>query len=276
MSAITIIRGGGDLASGVALRLFRAGLKIMIFELPQPLVVRRLVAFADAVYRGQVTIEGVKGAHVKNLAQAFESLHNGEIPVLIDPDAMALQNFRNLLPDYSPIILVDGRMTKHTSEERLKLEDFTIGLGPGFIAGENCDVVVETNRGHTMGRVIWKGSAESNTGVPDIVNDRDIERVLRAPSDGILITCVEIGDHVETGQIVAQIGEQEITVPFSGVIRGLIHTGMHVPKELKIGDVDPRDDPRLCRLVSDKSLAVGGGVLEAILSKPELREFLWK
>lgn len=276
MPLITFLRGGGDLASGVALRLFRVGLRLLIIELPQPLVVRRLVSFAEAVYQGQFSVEGITARRVDDLAGAKGIMERGEIPVLVDPQAEALSELRISAPDSPPFVLVDGRMTKSSTESRMGAADLVIGLGPGFVAGENCHAAVETNRGHRLGRVIWQGAPQGDTGVPDLVINRGAERVLRAPADGILRAQAQIGDHLEPGQLVAEVAGQPVRAPFRGVLRGLMHPGLSVRQGLKIGDVDPRDDPRYCTLVSDKSLAVGGGVLEAILSRPELRPHLWE
>jgi xanthine dehydrogenase accessory factor len=272
---VVILRGGGDLASGVALRLFHAGIRLLVTELPQPLVVRRLVSFAQAVYSGQAVVEGVTACLASNLAEALSMLEKGELPVLVDPFGESLGALPAALPAGTPTVLVDARMTKQPPETAPGLASFVIGLGPGYVAGENCHAVIETNRGHRLGRVIWRGAPEDDSGMPERVIDRDTERVLRAPADGELRAIAEIGDHLEAGQLIAEVGGQAVQAPFRGVLRGLIYPGLHVWKGLKIGDVDPRDDPRYCRLVSDKSLAVGGGVLEAILSRPELRAHLW-
>ena len=272
MSLITLIRGGGDLASGLALRLYRAGLRLIITELPQPLVVRRYVSFAEAVYAGKCQVEGVTAILASDLEQAFEIISTGQIPVLVDPDAGGLSTLRAL---QSPLVLVDARMTKLPLETSLTSASLVIGLGPGCVAGQNCHAVIETNRGHQLGRVIWEGATESDTGVPDTVLSQGRSRVLRAPGQGIIQTCFQIGDHVESGQLVAEVDGLSVIAPFSGVIRGLIHPGLPVWSGLKIGDIDPRDDPRFCYLVSDKALAVGGGVLEAILSTASLRPYLW-
>jgi xanthine dehydrogenase accessory factor len=274
---IVLIRGGGDLASGVALRLYRAGLRVVITEMPQPLAVRRLVSFAEAVYSGETNVEGVAGRRVSDptdTLSVLQVLAKGKIPVLVDPQGEAIQALH-------PHVVVDGRMTKRRAELIPIAIKLIIGLGPGFIAGENCHAVVETNRGHMLGRVIWQGAPEPNTGLPEAVGDRRFERVLRAAAAGVLKPIVEIGDHLEPGQLIAEVvpedgGEaQPVLAPFKGVLRGLLHPGLPVQPGLKIGDVDPRDDPSFCSLVSDKSLAVGGGVLEAILSRPELRPQLW-
>ena len=263
MPALILIRGGGDLASGVALRLHRAGLKVLISELPQPLAVRRTVSFAEAVYAGQVTIEGVIARLVER-EQIGNTLEAGEIPVLVDPDAAILTSL-----DIS--VVIDGRLTKHPPEPLPVPVTLHIGLGPGFRAGRDCHAVIETRRSHTLGRVYWEGSVQPDSGQPE----GDPHRVLRAPANGIFASRVQIGEHVEAGQVVAEVAGEPITVPFPGVLRGLIHPGLHVTAGLKVGDVDPRDDPAMCKLVSDKALAIGGGVLEALLAKPETRENLW-
>jgi xanthine dehydrogenase accessory factor len=167
-------------------------------------------------------------------------------------------------------------MTKHLPETGIDSADLVIGLGPGFVAGENCHAVVETNRGHRLGRVIWQGTPQCDTGIPERVVDHGAERVLRAPADGVLQAYAKIGDHLEAGQPVVEVAGQPVLAPFRGVLRGLLHPGLCVRQGLKVGDVDPRDDPLYCSLVSDKSLAIGGGVLEAILSRPELRPYYWE
>jgi xanthine dehydrogenase accessory factor len=275
MTTFTIIRGGGDLASGVAVRLHRAGLKLLIVEIPQPLAVRRLVSFAEAVYAGAVLVEGVKARCVVDFPAALDVMRTGQIAVMVDPRLQVLQNLGKIDTGAELGVLVDGRMTKRPPELGKEAAPLVVGLGPGFIAGENCHAAVETNRGHNMGRVYWHGSVEADTGIPESISLRQSERVLRAPADGILLAHAEIGDHLEAGQLVAEIAGIPILAPFKGVLRGLLHPGTAATKNLKVGDLDPRDDPSFCALVSDKSLAVGGGVLEAILSRPEIRRKLW-
>ena len=268
---IVLIRGGGDLASGVALRLHRIGLRVVISELPQPLAVRRLVCFSEAVYTGEWGVEGVTARRVTDptdTLRALQVLSKGHIAVLVDPHGEAVKHLH-------PHVVVDARMTKQPVPLMSERVNLIIGLGPGFVAGENCHAAVETNRGHMLGRVIWQGAPEPNTGEPDVVANKRNERVLRAPADGELVTHAEICDHVEPGQQVAEVAGQPLLSSFKGVLRGLLRPGVPVTTGLKIGDVDPRDDPRYCTLVSDKSLAIGGGVLEAMLSRPELRPYLW-
>ncbi len=272
MALLIMIRGGGDLASGVALRLHRAGLGLLITELPQPLVVRRTVAFAEAVYRGCCQVEGVAGQQVSNLEQAFQVSAAGQIPVLVDPQAHSLVE---LSQRPQPLVLVDARMTKAPLETTLASATLVIGLGPGCVAGENCHAVIETNRGHHLGRVIWSGAGEADTGLPEALLSQDRSRVLRAPSAGLIQAQAQIGEHIAMGQVVAKVDSTSIISPLKGVLRGMLHSGLAVTAGLKIGDVDPRDDPRFCFITSDKALAIGGGVLEAILSTPALRPWLW-
>lgn len=261
---LVLLRGGGDLASGVALRLHRAGIKLVISELEQPLAVRRTVSFAEAVYEGHHTVEEVTGQLVER-DQVSAVLDADEIPILVDPAADILNHFQFL-------VVIDARLTKQTPSPLPVEVPLHIGLGPGFHAGRDCHAVVETRRSHTLGRVYWTGTAQMDSGEPE----GDRRRVLRAPADGVVLAHAKIGEHVEEGQVVATIGDQHpVTSPFQGVLRGLIHPGLHVTKGLKIGDVDPRDDPSACFLVSDKALAIGGGVLEAILTKEEIRSKLW-
>lgn len=264
MTDLIIIRGGGDLASGVALRLHRTGFQLVILELEKPLAVRRSVAFSEAVYEGEQTIEGTT-ARLVSADQFQVTIEAGEIPVLVDPQANILRN--QFLTSPQSTFVVDARMAKTTPDPLGVNVPLHIGLGPGFTAGENCHAVVETRRGHTLGRVYWKGSALADSGEPD----GDRRRVLRSSHDGVLISDTKIGESVKEGQVIAQVrpdsgGElQPITSPFSGVLRGLIRPESRVTKGMKIGDVDQRNDLTAHRLVSDKALAVSGGVLEALL-----------
>ena len=262
--ALVLLRGGGDLATGVALRLHRAGIKLVITELAQPLAVRRMVSFSEAVYEGHHNVEGITARLVEQ-NQIWATLDENEIPVLVDPDAETL-----LSNTY--YVVVDARLIK-TPPSPLPMDmPLHIGLGPGFHAGIDCHAVIETRRSHTLGRVYWNGTTQADSGEPE----GDRRRVLRAPNDGVLIATAKIGDHVEEGQVIAIISDQSPVIsPFKGVLRGLIRPGLRVAKGLKIGDVDPRDDPNACYLVSDKALAIGGGVLEAILSRAEIRNRLW-
>ena len=267
MPNLILIQGGGDLATGIAYRLHKAGLKVLITEMAQPLSVRRKVSFCEAVYDGEITIEGLTGRLVQP-DEILSSLSNGEIPVLVDPE-LTILNSQLSIP-----VLVDATLRKRAPEQFAPIQ-LSIGLGPGFSAPKNCHAAIETNRGHTLGRVYWQGSAMADTGLPESVLGIRAERVLRAPADGELIAHGEIGDHFDKGDTIAKVNKIPLIAPFDGTLRGLIRPGLIVKKGLKIGDLDPRDDPRYCTMISDKSLTLGGSVLEAILSKPDIREGLW-
>ena len=250
-----LIRGGGDLASGVALRLHHAGYKTIITELSRPLAVRRTVSFSEAVYDGEFSVEGLTGKLAGSSMEAFKLSRAGFIPVLIDPSA-------SILKEGLFSTLIDARLMKHYSDSSILSAPLVIGLGPGFTCGENCHAVVETQRGHFLGRVYWSGSASMDTGTPE----GDARRVLRAPLTGVLTTTGKIGDHFEEGQLIAQVDGQSIRAPFAGILRGLIRPGVSIEKGVKIGDIDQRNDRSYCFTVSDKALAIAGGVLEAMLS----------
>ncbi|GJQ52313.1 MAG: molybdenum hydroxylase [Anaerolineaceae bacterium] len=258
-----LIRGGGDLASGVALRLHRAGLRVLIAELPQPLAVRRTVSFCEAVYEGSQTVEGVSARLIETHQLAAWNETNG-IPVIIDPQASLLLAFR--VP-----VVIDARLVKTPPPPLPAPVALHIGLGPGFHAGQNCHAAIETRRSHTLGRVYWDAAPQTDTGAPE----GDPRRVLRAPTDGVLRSVKKIGDQCEEGELIAAVGDRTILSPFHGLLRGLIRDGLQVTKGLKIGDVDARGDVSACRLVSDKALSIGGGALEALLSQPNIRKTLY-
>jgi len=263
MKPLILLRSGGDLASGIALRLHRIGFQIVIIELEKPLAIRRTVSFSEAIYEGSQTIEGTT-ARLVSADQLQVTMEAGEIPIMADADANILRNQFLISPQTT--IVIDARLLKSEPELLGASIPLHIGLGPGFIAGENCQAVVETRRGHTLGRVYWSGSALGDTGQPD----GDSRRVLRATNNGNLIPHSNIGDHINEGQIIAEIqsvGEKnKITSPITGVMRGIIHASVEITEGMKIADIDPRDDPNACYLVSDKSLAVAGGVMEAVLT----------
>lgn len=261
---IVLLRGGGDLATGVAARLWRSGFHLVVTEIDRPLAVRRLVALAEAVYAGSAQVEELRARRAADLPAARALLGEGIIPVLVDPGADCRQ-------ELEPIALVDARMRKASPELGLDSAPLVVGLGPGFTAGVDCHAVVETNRGHHMGRVIWRGAAQGDTGVPDPVSGQEADRVLRAPANGAFEPFAEIGSLARAGDELAAVGGAPLLAPFDGALRGLLHAGVEVQAGMKVGDLDPRNDASLCSLISDKSLAAGGGVLEAMLSRPEIR-----
>jgi xanthine dehydrogenase accessory factor len=264
---LVVIRGGGDLATGVAARLVRSGFAVAVTELRQPQVIRRSVALAEAIYRGEADVEDLTARRVGSPARALDEIARGVIPVLIDPEAESL-------PDLRPVALVDARMRKRPNELGRRAAALVIGLGPGFIAGEDCHAVIETKRGHRLGRVIWEGPAEADTRSPGEVGGQAARRVLRSPADGHLEPREEIGARLAEGQLIAEIAGYEVRAPFAGVLRGLIHAEVPLTAGMKIGDVDPRNEATYCWEISDKALAIGGGVLEALLSRRDIRRCL--
>lgn len=264
-SHLVLLRGGGDLATGVAYRLHKAGFPIIVLELPEPLVVRRHVALATAVQEGEITVEDLRAVRVNSPDEARQLASTGVIPVLVAPDLPTSFLHSSLATRHSSLILVDARMAKRNLGTTIDQAPLVIALGPGYTAGVDCHAVIETNRGHRLGRVIWHGPAEANTGTPGIVAGKGAERVLRAPAAGVVHWRKEIGDRVRAGELLGEVAEQPLIAPFDGVARGLIAPGTQVPAGLKIGDIDPRGDVAACFTISEKALAIGGGVLEAVL-----------
>lgn len=252
-----LIRGGGDLASGVAICLYRAGFPIVITELPQPLSVRRTVSFSEAVYEGATRVEEVEAQLIDNPDDIENILKQKKIPVLVDPESQSVDVIH-------PKVIVDARMKKCPQVIRNWSDIFLVGLGPGFLAGKDCDVVIETNRGPNLGIPIWKGSAEPDTGIPALVNKIGIDRVIQAPVSGVLNPQKKIGEIVRQGDLVAMIDHHPVNAKITGLVRGLLREGLTVKEGMKIGDIDPRLDTSLCSKVSDKALIIGDGVLRAI------------
>jgi len=252
------VKGAGDLASGTIHRLRRAGFAVVASELPQPLALRRTVAFAEAVYAGSIEIEGLTGVRVGTVAEARAALAQGRVPVLIDPDG-------TLLRALQPTALIDATLAKHPTGIRLTDAQIVLALGPGFEAGVDAHAVIETNRGHNLGRVYLRGCAELDTGVPGNIGGYTSDRLLRAPADGPLMAQYAIGDLVSAGEVVATVGEAPMRAAISGVLRGLAHDGLVVHQGMKVGDIDPRAQREHCFSISDKSRAIAGGALEALL-----------
>lgn len=256
---LVLIRGAGDIATGIALRLYRAGMQVVMTDLPKPTAIRRTVSFSEAVLQGQTVVEGITGRCV-SVEEVPETLKAGEIPVLADPDCKC----REVL---EPQVLVDAILAKRNLGTAITDAPVVIAVGPGFTAGEDCHAVVETMRGHYLGRVIWKGSAQPNTAVPGLIGGYAGERVLRAPADGIFRQVLKIGSQVQAGDVAGFVGEEPMLCTIGGILRGILPDGTPVYRGMKAGDVDPRCQKAHCYCASDKALAVGGGVLEAILQK---------
>lgn len=255
---LVIIKGGGDLGSGIAARLHRAGFRLLITELPQPLAIRRSVAFASAIYQQRITVEDITAQLVQSDDEIRAAWDRNFIPVQIDPAARAIERWQ-------PRAVVDAIMAKRNTGTRLTDAPIVVALGPGFVVGQDCHAVVETQRGHNLGRVYYSGSATADTGIPGRVGDQDALRVVRAPVDGIWRAARQIGDRVTAGEIIAYVNQTPVCAQIAGVVRGLLADGLMVSAGLKVGDVDPRGVVEYCFTISDKALATGGGVLEAIL-----------
>jgi xanthine dehydrogenase accessory factor len=253
-----LVRGGGDLASGVAWRLHQSGFKVVITEISEPLAVRRKVSFCEAVYEGQSVVEGVKAVLVKGPEEVDRVWNQGFIPVLVDPDALCRHSIK-------PEVIVDAILAKKNLGTSAKDAPLVVALGPGFEAGRDAHFVVETQRGHHLGRVLASGSAAPNTGVPGAVQGITSDRVLRAPASGAFHNERDIGDMVKKGDLIGTVHGKALHAAIDGVLRGLMRPGVMVSKGLKIGDIDPRGKKDLCFTISEKALAIAGGVLEGIL-----------
>ena len=253
-----VVKGGGDLGTGVVFRLHRAGLRVLVTELSSPMVIRRRVALATAVYEDVVEVEGIVGRRVEQDAQVAKAWQNGEVPLLIDPEASVVARI-------SPTVLVDATMAKKNLGTRIDAAPIVIALGPGFVAGSDSHAVIETQRGHYLGRAIYGGAAAPDSSVPDSTRGVTLDRVLRAPVAGRFESLCQIGDRVQVGQVLAHVDSVPVRTAIDGVVRGILANGLGVEADLKVGDVDPRGVTAHCFHISDKALAVGGGVLEAIL-----------
>jgi xanthine dehydrogenase accessory factor len=256
---LVVIRGAGDLASGIALRLRHAHFDIVMTEVPRPTAVRRTVCFSRAVYEGSAKVEDVHAVLAKNDGEVRDCLVRGRVAVVVDPQA-------EIVTRLSPGAVVDAIMVKRNLGTRITDAPIVIGVGPGFTAGTDCHAVVETKRGHTLGRVLTVGSALPNTGVPGDIGGYTSERLLRSPAEGIFEARADIGDSVKRGDTVAAVEGAPIRAELDGILRGLLPSGIPVSKGMKAGDIDPRCEPSHCFTVSDKALAVAGGVLEALLA----------
>ena len=253
-----LIKGAGDLATGIAVRLHHCGYPILMTEIEEPLTVRRMVAFSRAVYEGEAVVEGITGVRVQTPEEIRKAQQAGKIPVLVDPHAA-------IRTAYQPDVLIDAILAKKNLGTEVTDAPFVIGVGPGFTAGEDCHCVIETKRGHTLGSVIFRGSAIPNTGVPGDVGGYTIERLLKSTSAGVMEPVASIGDLVETGEIVAYTGGEPVYAKMTGIVRGMLQQGVNVEKDLKIGDIDARCETSHCFTISDKARAIGGGVLEAVV-----------
>jgi xanthine dehydrogenase accessory factor len=253
-----MIKGGGDLATAVAHKLFKAGFPVVITELEKPMMVRRNVSFANCVYEEQWTVEGVTSVLVDDGDEIEAVIREGKIPLIVDPLCCIRDKIK-------PAVIVDATLAKKNIGTYMGDAPIVIGLGPGFEAGKNAHIVVETQRGHNLGKLIFKGQAEPNTGIPGEIMGYSRERLIRASSSGYVKNHLQIGSIVETGDIICFVDGKPQTSRIGGIVRGLIHEGILVDKNEKIGDIDPRGIREYCNTISDKGRNIAGGVLEGIL-----------
>lgn len=255
---LILIKGAGDIATGIAVRLKNAGMQVVMTEIAIPTTVRRSVAFSRAVYEGSAVVENITARLVLDFAQIPAVLQRDEIPVLIDPRCEVLKSIH-----FDAV--VDSILAKKNLSTDPTQAPVVIGVGPGFSVPQDCHCVIETQRGHDLGRCIYQGCAAKNTGIPGEIGGYTVERLLRAPCDGIFHPILAIGDAVKAGQTVALVNDQPVTAQIDGIVRGLLQDNVPVKAGMKSGDIDPRGCYEHCFTVSDKARAVGGGVLEAIL-----------
>jgi xanthine dehydrogenase accessory factor len=256
---IVLIRGAGEMASGVAHRLHQSHFKVCMLEISHPVAVRREVSFCESIYEGEKEVEGVRSKFISKPEEIHSVWKDGKIPILVDPDGEKTRRF------IKPDVLVDAIMAKKNLGTHIKKAPLVIGLGPGFYAGKDVHIVIETNRGHDLGRLILKGAAEPDTGIPGNIGGYTVERLLRTMKKGVFHPQKRIGDRVNKGSVVAVVDDFPVMAKISGFVRGLIREGVEVKKGMKVGDIDPRGKREFCFTISDKARAIGGGVLEAIL-----------
>lgn len=256
---IIVVRGGGDIASGAIQKLYRSGFKLLVLETETPSAIRRKVAFCEAVYEKEIEIEGIKARLVANDEEIQDCWDSDILPVMIDSRGKVIERLK-------PLAVVDGILAKQNFGTKRSMAPITVALGPGFSAPEDVDIVIETMRGHNLGRIIEEGRASENTGVPGVIAGFGIERVIYSDYSGVITNIEKIGNVVEKGDVIAVVGNNEIYASISGVLRGIIRDGYKVKKGLKIADIDPRiSEKDNCFTISDKARNIGGAVLESIL-----------
>ena len=253
------IKGAGEMASAVAWRLYMANIRnIIMTDLAQPMAVRRAVSFCEAIYDGEATVEGVRGERIERADDVADLWREGKIGVMVDPEGASASKLK-------PDVLIDAILAKKNIGTAITDAPLVIGLGPGFTAPGDVHLVIETNRGHDLGRIITSGSAEKNTGIPGAISGVARQRVLRAPEEGVFSADYSIGDRIRKNDTIGMVAGRPVKAQLAGVIRGLIRPGTRVARDLKIGDIDPRNEPGYSFTISDKARAISGSVLEAIL-----------
>jgi xanthine dehydrogenase accessory factor len=261
MKPLVVVRGAGDLATGTIVRLAHAGFRVIALESAQPTAIRRAVTLSEAVFEGSARVEDVEARLAAGVDEALALASDRVVPIVVDPRG-------GTIPALHPFALVDAIIAKRNLGTRRGMAAVVVALGPGFTAGTDADAVIETNRGHGLGRVILGGEAEPDTRTPGTIGGATATRVLHAPGPGRFVALCGIGDRVTSGQVVAAVEgarRAEIRASLDGVLRGLLRPGLEVPAGFKVGDVDPRGVREYCFTISDKARAIGGGVLEAIL-----------
>ena len=258
MKNLIIVRGAGDISTGTIHRLFRAGFHVLALETARPSAIRRWVAFSEAVYDGAATVEGVTAVRIESVEKVGETLSCGNIPLLIDPAGESIERLR-------PAAVVDAILAKRNLGTHRGMAPLTIALGPGFVAGQDVDYVIETMRGHDLGRVISDGCAAPNTGVPGLIAGYGAERVIHAPAAGVFRMRRDIGSVVEAGEVIGTVGETPACTKIAGILRGVLRDGYEVTKGFKLADVDPRREQlKNCGTISDKARCIAGSVLELV------------
>lgn len=255
---LVLIKGAGDLATGVAHRLRKCGFDIVMTEIEKPTTVRRTVAFSQAVFDKTTEVEGIRGSLAKNIDNIKDIIKNGEVAVIVDENA-------EIVKELKPDVVVDAIIAKKNLGTNINDAPIVIALGPGFTASVDCHCVVETKRGHYLGKAIYEGSAIPDTGVPGDIGGYTTERIIRATDDGSIVPIVHIGDYVEKGQTVAYVNDKKVLTEINGIVRGMLQEDIKVFKGMKSGDIDPRCEKEHCFTISDKARSIGGGVLEGIL-----------
>jgi xanthine dehydrogenase accessory factor len=264
---LVLVRGAGDIATGTIQKLIRAGFLVLATETDRPSAIRRQVALSEAVYEGNFTVEDITAVRVKSIEEAYSVMNSGQVALMVDPSCL-------LLTEVQPFAVIDAILAKKNLGTTREMAPITVALGPGFIAGEDVDVVIETMRGHNLGRLVFQGSALPNTGVPGMIEGMGKERVIHAPIAGIITNRAAISDTIEKGQIIAEIDGYPVVASMDGILRGLIRDNFKVSQGLKIADIDPREsEKKNCFTISDKARCIGGAVLESILmlSKEKLQ-----
>ena len=257
---VVLIRGGGEVASGVAHRLARAHFKVCLTEIAQPLAVSRGVAFCEAIYDGKKEIEGVVARRITSANEIPKVWQENEIPIIVDPEARVKKTV-------NPDVLVDAIIAKRNLGTKITDAPLVIGLGPGFTAGKDVHMVVETNDGENLGKVILNGEAEKDTGIPVAIGGLTFERVLHSPKDGLFLTNKELGDFVAAGEVVASVASHQIKAEIGGIVRALMRSGTKVAKRTKLGEIDPTGSKKACFTIRPKMSKIADGVLEAILMR---------